>query len=180
MSEEQPKKKNCGTKRGRPTKLTPQVSKSVCDFIRLGSCLEVAAQAAGVTRTTLYDWIGKGNQALEAIEQNWNPQEGTEPYIKFVQDVRVAAAEAELLDIERIDKAAENGVWQAAAWKLERRHQDRYALKKEKDQTPPPPTGITLQEGQVMLDLADLPLEVREALLDHLRAKKATKNAGNQ
>ncbi len=51
-----------GTRRGRPTKLTPRIHTVVVESIRLGNYMDVAARAAGVSRQTLYVWIEKGHK----------------------------------------------------------------------------------------------------------------------
>jgi hypothetical protein len=38
-------------------------------------------------------------------------------------------AEAEVRDVTAIDNAAQQGTWQAAAWKLERKHHSRWGRK---------------------------------------------------
>jgi len=109
---------------GRPSKFSKVLADSICNFIRLGSWLEVAAEANGIERTTLYLWLRRGSAYLAAVETGQPIVKDVE-YANFTLAVRKATAEAELLDLERIDTAAEQ-VWQAAAWKLERRYPDRY------------------------------------------------------
>ncbi|MDQ3480274.1 MAG: hypothetical protein M3423_02905 [Actinomycetota bacterium] len=54
-----------GTRRGRPTKLTPRVHTVIIESIRAGNYMEVAARAAGIRKQSLYNWIERGPQAGE-------------------------------------------------------------------------------------------------------------------
>jgi hypothetical protein len=93
----------------RPTKLTPELQTQIVAYITAGSYVETAAKAAGICKDTLYEWLSRGAK-------------GDEPYRAFSDAVQRALGQGELRDIAIIDNAAKNGVWQAAAWKLERRN----------------------------------------------------------
>ncbi len=81
----------------------------VAHFIRQGYTVEQACELAGIGRTTFYAWLSRGSQQPNSI------------YGAFVDAIKKAEAESELLLLQRIEKAAERGQWQAAAWMLERR-----------------------------------------------------------
>ena len=105
----QPKKKL-----GRPTKLTPETQARICDALRAGNYLETTAAYAGIDRTTLFDWLRRGRREPSGI------------YHDFVRAVDKAMADAEIRDVSLIAKAAAAGVWQASAWRLERKYPDRW------------------------------------------------------
>jgi len=42
---------------GRPSKLTDELERRLCDALRAGNHLEVAARYAGVSRSTLHRWL---------------------------------------------------------------------------------------------------------------------------
>ncbi len=67
---------------GRPGKLTPEVHQRIVAFIRAGSFAWVAAEAAGVSKSTFHRWLQRGEQ------------EGSEPYCEFADEVRQAQAQA--------------------------------------------------------------------------------------
>lgn len=94
------------------SKLTPEVKEKLFRALRLGSYIETAANYAGITRQTLYNWIDRGRK-----EES--------PYSEFVEELDQVLAEAELRDLAIIAEAAKEQ-WQAAAWKLERRYPDRW------------------------------------------------------
>lgn len=99
---------------GRPSKFTPTARRTIINSVRLGAPYTLAAQAAGLTYDTMHDWIVRG----ETI--------GSGPYFRFSQDVKTAKGAAAARWLEVIDKAAREGNWQAAAWKLERIYPESY------------------------------------------------------
>jgi transposase-like protein len=101
--------------RGPKTKLTPEVQKKIVEAITLGNYTEVAAQYAGIDPTTFYRWLEKGKQ-----------DDADPVYKDFVEAVNNAKATAEVRAVVLINRAANEGVWQAAAWFLERTRPKRY------------------------------------------------------
>lgn len=100
----------------RPTKLTPQLQAKICDAIRVGCYIETAAAYCGISKDTFYNWLRKGARANSGI------------YKDFSDAVEKAIAEAEFRDVMIIANAAATD-WKAAAWKLERKHPDRWGRK---------------------------------------------------
>jgi hypothetical protein len=98
----------------RPTKLTPELQKKVIEAIRLGATYELAAAYAGIHYDTFHRWMTKGKEA----------QSGA--FCVFYEDVSQADGVAVVGWLAKIEKAASDGAWQAAAWKLERRHPEGY------------------------------------------------------
>jgi transposase len=101
---------------GRPTKLTPEVQDKIVAALRAGNYQETAAMYAGVEARTFYRWMERGE----------SDDADDEIYRQFRQAVEKAKADAEVRDIALIDKAAHDGSWQAAAWKLERKFPNRW------------------------------------------------------
>src|SRR5438309_1762379 len=99
-------------KRGNRAKLTPDVQETILLHLRRGANIDVAAACAGIHRDTYFDWMKRGKT-------------GEEPYAAFVDAVHRAMAECESLDLATILEASKS-VWQAAAWRLERRYPERY------------------------------------------------------
>ena len=92
---------------GRPTVRTPEAERRIFDALRLGLPAEVAAAAAGISRTTFWDWIKEDRQFSDAVLK--------------------AASECQARCMLTIQKAAAEH-WQAAAWTLERRWPQHYSL----------------------------------------------------
>lgn len=103
---------------GRPTKLTPEVQQTIVTFMGAGAYIETAAAAARISKVTLYEWLRRG-------------ADDEEPFAEFLNAVEKAASEADLRDLKTIRQAAVAGVWQAAAWRLERRHPSQWGRRRE-------------------------------------------------
>jgi hypothetical protein len=119
---------------GRPSKLNNKVRDKIVSAIRRGAYIETAAAVAGIHKTTFYDWLKRGNEILDYLDQATEEQQPTisahdADCAKFAYEVEKAIAESELSDIEVVNAAAEDGQWQAAAWKLERKHHQRWGRK---------------------------------------------------
>lgn len=112
MLQEQPKS-------GRPLKLTDEVKAKLLDCLRKGATYELSCHCAGIAYSTFRNWITKGNEPDE--------QEENGIFADFFTEVKKAEGDAALKWLEQIDIAVENGHWQAAAWKLERRYPKDYA-----------------------------------------------------
>ena len=99
---------------GRNTKLNAEVQSQIVAALRAGNYQEVAAAYAGISEATFYAWLERGRKEPQSI------------YSEFLEAVERAKAAAEVRDIALIDKAAQDGSWQAAAWKLERKYPNRW------------------------------------------------------
>ena len=105
--------------KGRLTKLTAEVQQRICDALRTGNFLDTAAAYAGVEKTTLHAWLRRGRRASGGV------------YREFASAVDRALAQAEARDVALIAKAASEGSWQAAAWRLERRFSERWSRREQ-------------------------------------------------
>jgi len=93
----------------RPTKLTPEVQERIITALRAGNYQETAANYAGISAATFYDWMARGREEPGSV------------FAEFLDAVEKAKSDAEVRDLYLIDQAAQTGSWQAAAWKLERK-----------------------------------------------------------
>jgi transposase len=101
---------------GRPTKLTPETQKKIVDAIRLGAKYKIAAAYGGISYDAFNEWMVKGEQATSG------------QYSQFRHAVKEAEGAAAVGWLAKIEKAASEGTWTAAAWKLERIYPDEYAM----------------------------------------------------
>ena len=101
---------------GSPSKLEDSRVEELVKWLKLGYYIEDACTMAGIGKTTYYRWLEKA-------------EEGLEEYRDFRDSVQKARAEAEGAHIMNIRKAADNGVWQASAWYLERSHPSKWGKK---------------------------------------------------
>jgi transposase len=126
---------------GRTPALTSDVQERICQALADGNTRRDAAIVAGVSERTLYYWLARGKKARRP------------PYLQFLQRVKKAKAEAVTGSVARIRQAAVGGQllkstvttrrdgttvaeevygkgeWTAAAWWLERRRFNDWALK---------------------------------------------------
>src|SRR5580704_13853511 len=102
-------------------RLTPDVEKLILEAIALGSPKTRAAELAGITHPTLFRWIEQGEADLERDLDTELSTLCTS--IKKAEGAFVAYA------LQQIHDAAPKQ-WQAAAWLLERRHPEDWALRK--------------------------------------------------
>lgn len=125
----------------RPTKFDSQKMELICKAMEIGATRRIAAHAAGVHVATLYAWLAKGREAA------------TGPFREFYDAFQKAEAMCALRDLSLITRAAETS-WQAAAWRLERRHPSGYGRSIEKEE------DISLTASE--LDIATLIKELKE------------------
>jgi hypothetical protein len=115
---------------GRPSKLTPETHKIIVEAVRAGLYYEDAANVAGICYDTLNNWRLRGE--AEAERRQGRVKEGTrqwekeEPYFQFFEALKRAEGSAIMGWMQKIETAANEGAWQAAAWKAERRYPERY------------------------------------------------------
>lgn len=93
-------------------KITPELTKKVCDNIRIGLSFEDACLLSGIQRDALRVWSKKGaNQKKE--------------YIEFAEAVDRALIECKQRDLVRIEKFSDQGgdtnALKAILWRLSRR-----------------------------------------------------------
>ena len=97
-------------------KLTQEIIDDIVIALRAGNYLETAAAYVGVSKQTLFNWLRRGARGQERI------------CVEFLDSVKKAQAESEIRDIATIITASKTS-WQAAAWRLERKHPDRWGRK---------------------------------------------------
>lgn len=129
----------------RKLKLTPEIQDRICAAIRQGNYQETAAKFAGIGETTFYRWLDEGSK-----------EDSDEIFQQFREAVEKAKADAEVRDISLIDKAATDGSWQAAAWKLERKYPHRWGRVTR--------TEITGAEGAPLKVEVDAKAELKKLL----------------
>jgi len=111
-----------GRKIKRTYKLKEQTIIEAAKMARAGMTREHTARALGLSPSTYYRWLELGE----------NSPEGTLERSLYDTIVK-AEGEAIARNIAVIQKAAQDGVWQAAAWFLERRYPNDYARKERLD-----------------------------------------------
>lgn len=95
--------------RGRPSVFDQERAARLISAVRGGNYLSTAAQFAGISYSTLRRWILKADDP-----------DAPEEYRIFREEIEKAQADGEVAALAKINKAASEGAWQAAAWYLER------------------------------------------------------------
>lgn len=90
----------------RKTKYTPETVTKLIKALTIGATHELACGFAGVAPSTFYEWM----QAKP----------------EFAEQVKAAEGAGAVGWLLKIEAAANDGNWQAAAWKLERRYPRQY------------------------------------------------------
>ena len=101
---------------GRPSKLTDEVEKRICDAVRAGSYLSVAARCAGVSESTVYEWLrlARADGADERL-------------VAFACALDRAEADAEVHTVGIIRREIARGDVRAGFEFLARRHPERWS-----------------------------------------------------
>ena len=95
--------------KGRKSKFTTPVKDRIIEALRAGTTYEITAQYAGISRSTLFEWIKKGEKEEDTA------------YRTFYDNIKKAEAEGAVVHLGTIAQASAKD-WKAAAWILERRH----------------------------------------------------------
>jgi hypothetical protein len=106
--------------------LTEEMIERLANTIRGGAYVETAVAFCGISKDTFYRWLRMAESAERTATTAQSTPEATELLLKLSDAVKRAMAEAELRDLFVIDRAAQQGVWQAAAWRLERKYSNRW------------------------------------------------------
>lgn len=104
--------------RGRPTLCTPETTRKATDALRLQAPYWLAARYAGIGESTFMAWMARGRADTEADIDS--------PYRDFLEEVHNASSQGAIGELAMIEKAAKDGEWRAAAWKLERRYPEDF------------------------------------------------------
>ena len=81
------------------SKLNPRVQKRIYQAIRAGNYKEVACQFAGISGTTLRNWVSKGKEADAKGDEN-------SVYYHFFKGLEEAEAEAEVRNVAIVQRAS--------------------------------------------------------------------------
>lgn len=99
---------------------------SIVDLIRAGMRPSMAAQAAGIAKSTVSGWIKRGSEEQWRIENGETPKEIEKPYLEFVQSMMKAEAEAQAGLVVSWFREARQGDWKAAQAFLSKRWPDEW------------------------------------------------------
>lgn len=130
-----------------PLTLEEQSREAIKSALRRGSPIADALRFAGVPRRTFRTWEKIGREELERLidagDPDAEPEPHLAPYVEFVEALESARSEGINILLNRIwdasrevrdpdtNEVIERGVWQAAAWLLERTDPKHFARRVE-------------------------------------------------
>lgn len=106
-----------GRGRGRPTKFTSTTISRLVHAIKLGATYDLACKYANIDYSLFALWMNGRHFPKGTTQQQKDD---------FVETIRAAEGEAAMVWLAKIERAASDGNWTAAAWKLERRYPNQY------------------------------------------------------
>ena len=138
---------NTSNKTGRPTELTPELQREICDLLSDAVNIETVCELVSIAKATYYNWRERG-------------ESGEEPFAEFLDATTRARAKAKLMLLRIIDRAAENGDWRAAAWRLThggwpQEFSDRPAPEKKTASPPPQWEPVSHEELKRIMALVE-------------------------
>lgn len=110
----------------RPTKLTKELQQKIISALTAGNYQDTAAAYAGISTSCFYNWLERGKKERDRLAAGEKAKKTEQIFLEFVDAIESARAQAEVRSVALIQKAANDGTWQAAAWYLERSHPQRW------------------------------------------------------
>lgn len=104
---------------GRPSKLTEDVIDALAEAIRFGATYEEACRSAGIDYTTFAAW--RAGLFPASV-----PADLREDFIDAIDGAVAHAMIEDLAIIKAASVSNQAGNWRAAAWRLARRHPERF------------------------------------------------------
>jgi hypothetical protein len=140
----------------------------IMEALQAGSYTDAAVAYAGVSRSQFYTWLNLGNDVRDRL--TINPDLTLTPHeqqcLELLDAVEQSKASAEVAAIGVIRRAAREGVWQAAAWWLERTQPSKWGRVMREPDSSPNDSG-----PQAIVSLEELEAAVRE--VREQRAKRS-------
>jgi len=141
-------------KRGRPTILNLNKAYEVVHAIVVTGSIEGASALSGIARRTYYNWLRYGERMAVRQEAGYRLAQEDEIFAILYRNVMDELARLERHNFELVKHAADAGVWQAAAWTLERRFPERWGRRGLRNGPPVhiSTDRVTINEGKKASD----------------------------
>jgi hypothetical protein len=106
-----------------------------------GNYIETAAEVAGLSKVTVYDWVKRGDT-------------GEAPFNLFANAMKRASAQAERDAVKNVRRAGKDDrFWAAEMTYLERRHPDKWARRSEDSGGPKVVVQIGVRDSDVQVSI---------------------------
>lgn len=121
--------------------------------IENGNYVETAAELAGLSKQSVYDWIKRG-------------EAGEEPFKLFADAIKRASARAEAAEVVKVREAGNDPrFWAASMTYLERRHPERWARRSEDNNSPKVVVQIGVRDSDVQVHVNSIASAPSDPLL---------------
>jgi hypothetical protein len=97
-----------------------QIAERFLTAIRGGSTLDTALDYAGLSKAAFEGWLEAAIAESDRVERGEAPRAVLKPLMAFWDAYKKARVEPIVRNVARVQQAAQDGSWQAAAWWLER------------------------------------------------------------
>lgn len=130
---------------GRPADIgNADIVQELLEAVNNGNYIETACDLAGLSKTTVYDWIKRG-------EANQTP------YKAFANALKRAQARAEAAEVTKVRNAGNDPrFWAASMTYLERRHPERWARRQDGNDGPKVVVQIGVRDSDVQVSVTSV------------------------
>jgi len=105
----------------RKSKLTQELIKEAYKLVAAGNYVKDIYPILGIDESTWYRWLSEGEKAKSGLKR------------EFYETIKKAEKDAIARNVALIQRAAQDGNWQAAAWWLERKYFEDWGRKDKVD-----------------------------------------------
>ncbi len=105
----------------RKSKLTSELIKEAYKLVAAGNYIKDVYPILGIDESTWYRWLSEGEKAKSGLKR------------EFYETIKKAEKDAIARNVALIQRAAQDGNWQAAAWWLERKYFEDWGRKDKVD-----------------------------------------------
>jgi len=105
----------------RKSKLTKELIKEAYKLVSAGNYIKDIPPVLGIDDSTWFRWLSEGEKAKSGLKR------------EFYETIKKAEKDAIARNVALIQRAAQDGNWQAAAWWLERKYFEDWGRKDKVD-----------------------------------------------
>jgi len=137
------------SKRGRKTKLTPELLDKLEKALAAGNYVETACSYVGISHSVFYHWLAEAKKP-----------KARKIYLEFLDTIERARAVAEIRNVQIVQAAAQGDGnndpdWRAATWFLERAYPRKWGRHErvELSGTEGGPINVSVDTKQALLEI---------------------------
>lgn len=119
----------------------PDTVQVLLEAVNDGNYMETAAELAGLSKQTLYNWLKRG-------------EDGEVPFTALLDALKRGQARAEVAEVAKVRAAGNDPrFWAASMTYLERRHPERWARRSEGNDGPKVVVQIGVRDSDVQVSI---------------------------